>query len=53
VLLIDEEDAIPGDALHFTDTVHFTDAGSALMARRVTHALTEAPRFRQLVEARS
>jgi len=39
VLLIDEVDSIPGDALHFADTVHFTDSGSELMARRVVRAL--------------
>ena len=37
--LIEGEDDIPGDPLHFHDSVHFTDAGSAAMAKRVSHAL--------------
>ncbi|MCS6787198.1 MAG: SGNH/GDSL hydrolase family protein, partial [Thiobacillaceae bacterium] len=43
-LLIEGELDIPGDARHFTDSVHFTDHGSAAMARRVAAALT-APAF--------
>ncbi len=38
-LLIGGETDIPGDAAHFADTVHFTDAGSAAMAQRVATAL--------------
>jgi lysophospholipase L1-like esterase len=49
VLLIDGEEMIPGDSNHFTDTVHFTDAGSEQMATRVTRALLDAPAFRALV----
>lgn len=48
-LLIENEDAIPGDAAHFADTVHFTDAGSATMAQRVSQALLDAPRFQSLI----
>ncbi|MCL4747070.1 MAG: SGNH/GDSL hydrolase family protein [Burkholderiaceae bacterium] len=39
IILIDGEDDVPGDAAHFTDSVHFTDAGSAAMARRVAAGL--------------
>ena len=47
-LLIDGEDDIPGDPAHFADTVHFTDAGSAAMAARVTRALANDPTVREL-----
>lgn len=48
-ILIDGEDAIPGDDEHFNDSVHFKDPGSVLMARRVTVALTSASAFADLV----
>ncbi len=48
-LLIDGETDIPADAVHFNDTVHFTDSGSRAMARRVSEALLQAPQFRKLV----
>jgi hypothetical protein len=38
-LLIETGDAIPPDATHYADSVHFTDAGSAALARRVGAAL--------------
>lgn len=38
-LLIEGELTIPGDAAHFTDSVHFSDHGSAVMAERVARAL--------------
>ena len=38
-LLVGGEDAIPGDGEHFADSVHFTDAGCRLQARRVLDAL--------------
>ena len=41
-LLIDGEDSIPGDAAHFADSVHFTDAGSKAMADRVSRILSPA-----------
>jgi lysophospholipase L1-like esterase len=40
-LLVDSEDDIPGDAQHYTDSVHFTDAGCARMATRVGAALLQ------------
>jgi lysophospholipase L1-like esterase len=42
-ILIDDLDAIPGSPDYFTDTVHFTDAGSRAMADRVTSALAPIP----------
>jgi len=47
-LLIDDEHRIPSDARHYTDSVHFTDAGSRVMADRVAEALLAAPTFRAL-----
>ena len=47
-LLIEGEHDIPGDALHFHDTVHFTDAGSAAMASRVADALESSAEFRAI-----
>jgi lysophospholipase L1-like esterase len=38
-VLVDGENGIPGDDLHFTDSVHLTDAGCALQAARVLDAL--------------
>lgn len=52
VLLIENEEAIPGDGVHFHDTIHFTDAGSTAMARRVTAALVGAPAFYRLLDSR-
>ena len=47
-LLIDGENSIPGDAQHFADSVHFTDKGSHLMARRVARGLIQSPRLQEL-----
>lgn len=49
--LIGGEMSIPGDAAHFVDTVHFSDAGSRKMAQRVADALAADPKFRALVAA--
>jgi len=49
-LLIEGELDIPGDARHFTDSVHFSDTGSAVMAKRVSGALLASPRFKARVE---
>ena len=46
--LIDGEDEIPGDAAHFADSVHFTDAGCRAMAQRVAGRLEGAPGFQAL-----
>lgn len=50
-LLIDSEDSIPGDAAHFVDTVHFTDAGSRKMAERVFLSLRSDARIAALAAA--
>ena len=52
-LLIDGENDIPGDAAHFVDSVHFSDQGSAAMARRVAKALANDPGFKALVANRT
>ncbi|MGB1110249.1 MAG: SGNH/GDSL hydrolase family protein [Gammaproteobacteria bacterium] len=43
ILLVDGEDAIPGDNEHFNDAVHFKDAGSQAQARRVVEAMLADP----------
>ena len=52
-LLIEGALDIPGDGEHFTDSVHFTDAGSQAMATRVSDSLIASPRFQELLAARS
>lgn len=47
-ILIEGEDGVPPDATHFTDSVHFTDAGCRWQAERVWHGLETAPAFRNL-----
>jgi len=49
-VLVGDEDAIPADARHYTDSVHFTDAGSMAMAQRVARALIAAPSVAALIE---
>lgn len=49
-LLIGGEDRIPGDPLHFVDSVHFTDQGSRAMAARVIDALHADPTVRALID---
>ena len=51
VILIEGENDIPGDREHFSDSVHFTDAGSRAMAQRVSEALLQASSFRRLVRS--
>lgn len=52
VLLIEGENHIPGDAVHFVDSVHFTDSGSRLMAERVYRSLAGDPGIAELVRTR-
>jgi lysophospholipase L1-like esterase len=40
-LLVEGEEEIPGDAVHFADSVHLTDVGCERMAQRVLAALEE------------
>ena len=48
-VLIADENAIPGDAEHFADSVHFTDKGSHLMAARVARGLIQSPALQDIV----
>jgi lysophospholipase L1-like esterase len=48
-VLIQGDELIPGDDEHFNDSVHFKDAGSQIMARRVSEALLRIPKFKSLV----
>ncbi len=44
-LLVDERYSIPGDSEHFADSVHFTDLGLELQAKRVLRALEQSAAF--------
>ena len=48
-VLVGDADAIPADAQHYTDSVHFTDAGSVAMAGRVSRVLIASPEVQALV----
>jgi len=48
-LLIEGEHDIPGDSIHFADTVHFTDAGSKAMGQRISRALISSPALRKIL----
>jgi lysophospholipase L1-like esterase len=52
-LLIGDEHAIPADATGFADSVHFSVAGSRIMAERVANALAESTALRELVRTRA
>ena len=47
IILIEDEESIPGDNIHFNDSVHFKDAGSQQMARRVLDGLWVNTQFLQ------
>ena len=47
-VLIEGEFDIPGDASHFVDSMHFTDAGSSAMARRIADRLAVNPEVQNL-----
>jgi lysophospholipase L1-like esterase len=51
-LLIAGDAMIPGTNEYFNDTVHFKDAASPIMARRVSRALLNDPEFRVLAEVK-
>jgi lysophospholipase L1-like esterase len=51
-ILIEGEETIPGDDVHFADSVHFLDPGSRRMAERVATALLASPEFQRLVESK-
>jgi lysophospholipase L1-like esterase len=50
-LLIEHEGDIPGDPLHFADTVHFTDRGSLAMATRIASSLASSDELQALLSA--
>ena len=52
-LLVPGEFDIPGDELHFADSVHFTEQGCARMAERVAEALLNSAQFNALAAKRS
>lgn len=52
-VLIGGERMIPGDSEYFNDTVHFKDAGSRIMARRVSEALLKSREFPSLVAVKA
>lgn len=51
-LLVGNEDGIPGDGVHFVDSVHFSDNGSRAMANRITDALLTSQEFKNFVRAK-
>lgn len=51
VPLVDAAEAIPGDSIHFQDSVHYKDAGSEVMAAKVEEVLARTPAIQQLVTA--
>lgn len=52
VILIEGENDIPGDDVHFADSVHFLDPGAQVMARRVVDGLVTSPQFDSLITSR-
>jgi len=50
-LLIEGENDIPGDPAHFTDSVHFSDAGSQAMAERIGRSLAGSAVLRDIVSS--
>lgn len=53
ILLIDDNEVIPGDGTHFNDSVHFKDLGSKAMAQRVFNGLVEENKFQEYIKSRS
>jgi lysophospholipase L1-like esterase len=47
-VLVEGEEGIPGDAAHFADSVHFTDEGCRLQARRVLEVMLVSPQLNGL-----
>ncbi len=48
VILIQGETDIPGDSVHFFDSIHFTDAGSVVMAKRIADGLLRSGELAKL-----
>lgn len=49
-VLVEGENEIPGDPVHFADSVHLTDAGCRAMAERVSKRILAMPGFRALLK---
>ena len=49
VLIVENENSIPGDSQHFNDSVHFKDLGSQLQADRIVSALINSDQLQQIV----
>jgi len=49
-LLVGHEKSIPADDKHYTDSVHYTDAGSVSMAQRIIEALISSAEVQAVVE---
>lgn len=52
VLLIEGETDIPGNDTYFVDSIHFTDAGSKLMAKRISDALLNSNDFKRIIQSK-
>lgn len=48
-LLIDNEDIIPSDNIHFADSRHFFAKGSVLMGKRISEALLSSNKFETII----
>jgi len=48
-ILVEGEESIPGDAVHFNDSVHFLDPGLELQAKRVLAGLLASPAWPELL----
>ncbi len=49
-VLVEGENEIPGDPVHFADSVHLTDAGCRAMAERVSKRIVALPEFQALLK---
>jgi len=49
-LLVGHEKSIPADDKHYTDSVHYTDAGSVSMAQRIIEVLISSAEVQAVVE---
>jgi lysophospholipase L1-like esterase len=51
-MIIEGEMSIPGNDIYFRDSIHFTDSGSKLMAKRVSDALLNSADFEMIVQSK-
>ena len=50
IILIEGGNDIPGNNLHFNDSIHFKDAGSQKMAARILNELLTNPQFLKFMD---